>query len=101
MPDVIFFDADPGVTLDAFIDGAARSAAAAYQDDRFEQLGMIQTQQDRHTRADADAAENRFAHAFVAADAQHVFGHFFEGERRFRFIRAAVTADIDGDHSEV
>ena len=49
----------------------------------------------------ADAAQDRFVHAFVAANAEHVVRHLLEAERRRRLVRSAVTADIDRNDFEI
>ena len=101
MLNVIFFDADLGVAMNSLVDGAARAAAAADENDRFEHFRMIQAEQDGHARADADAAEDRFGHFFVPAHSENVVRHVFQAERRFRFVGTAVAANIDGDDFEV
>src|SRR6266511_1421626 len=62
---------------------------------------MIESQENRHARTNADAAQDRFVHAFVAANSEHVVRHLLEAERRRRFVRSTITADIDRDNFEV
>src|SRR5687767_8109706 len=62
---------------------------------------MIEPEQDRHARADANAAEYRLGYFFVSANAENVIGHVLQAEWRFRFVGTAVAANIDSDDLEV
>ena len=55
-------------------------AAAADEDHRLGDVGMIEAGQERNARADAAAAEDRGRDTFLAADAEHVILHV--GERK-------------------
>jgi hypothetical protein len=79
---------------------AARGAVSTDKDQRIEQVGMIEPEHQRDMRADTAAGADRLLDVTVAHDPDDVFGHVLQGERRRRFHRAAVAADVDRDDLE-
>src|ERR1700685_2920952 len=62
---------------------------------------MLESDQQRDTRADAAAAKDGRRAALLPADAEHVILHIGKRERRLDLVRTAVAADVDADAAKV
>src|SRR5262245_24153226 len=91
---VLAIAVDPGLVA------AAGTCIATDQEDRIEQLGMLEAEHDRDARADAAPAKHGAFDLEIVHYPDHVLRHVHERIGPRHLGRAPVAADIDADHGE-